>query len=473
MTSLKSTEPRIVESTDAIPRVFLVVPPLKQSFGISLHQTIRVVAPCQSPSIYDGSNESFHMTEHDGYTIKYPREFEHRHRGSIKFMAKAAKFLVKGAETAENIMSTIGLKNVPSLPKHSKELANSTLTSIQQKVDNKVRLDRTGIRPDSMFTTQLITDEVQKVAMTELLQSAVTEEQQNITGDLKGIVLEDGRSIWVCDRCYDCLNQGKPIDQSKVSESPQYSPLVRRKTGVEVTLRNSTSVNLFAETFAKTTKAKKIVINIESGYFEAPGRTTGAPFNSIMNLFNKLGQVLQNQKKLLSLEIRGNSKTNGAVYAGLKAALKCQTLERLCISGIPSFLQGSDISIKCRRLKELRLRGVHVNTEQTARNLRTLIDMNPRLRKFVAKRAEFTSTSLATVFKERQKELQEEFSKLNLESPSSHFGKDYKTINPALTSDNSRLRNLVLSGNPKVPDGCHRMWSCRSRTSKKRKPKGV
>ncbi|KAG0221248.1 hypothetical protein BGX31_010060, partial [Mortierella sp. GBA43] len=70
-------------STDTIPRVFLVVPPLEDRF-LSLYKTVRIIQPCQAPSIASGNWDSFHMTAHEGYTINYLRGLEHRHRDGIK-----------------------------------------------------------------------------------------------------------------------------------------------------------------------------------------------------------------------------------------------------------------------------------------------------------------------------------------------------------------------------------------------------
>ncbi|KAF9943583.1 hypothetical protein BGZ65_000718, partial [Modicella reniformis] len=53
-----------------------------------------------------------------------------------------------------------------------------------------------------------------------------------------------------------------------------------------------------------------MIIHLEPRYFEAPERATGSRFNSIVDLFHNLGTVVQHQKMLTHLEIRGNS-TNG------------------------------------------------------------------------------------------------------------------------------------------------------------------
>lgn len=122
----------------------------------------------------------------------------------------------------------------------------------------------------------------------------------------------------------------------------------------------------------------KLVIHLESRYFEAPERTEGARFNSIIHLFNDLGDVLQSQKTLAHVEIHGDS-IDGKVFAGLKAVLKLRALKTLVVSGIPYFFDGGDCSIRCRRLQELSLQGVAMSTEQARKNLELLIKMNSDL----------------------------------------------------------------------------------------------
>jgi len=391
---------------DALPQLFLVVPPLGEPYHVGLHQAVRVIAPCQAPSIKSGGSHegAFHLTAHKGYTIKCPRDLEHRYRHTIKTVAKLTKYIMRGAETAANY--------VGSLPTPATDLVASTLTSLCQTVDNKARLNRAGIDPSNLFSPQWVTDSHQKKAMEELVRAAAAAEgEHSITGDLNGIVLKNGRALWVCDRCYNSLRSGYPMEEIEDLTLSQYKSLVKGGSEIEVTLRNSTSVIVLIDVLNKSSNTNKIILHIEPKYFEAPERATGAPLNSIVHLFNELGQVLQGQKALAHLEIHGPS-TNGEVFAGLQAVLKCRSLETLHLSGIPCFLQGENMTIRCRRLQDIELHGVLVNTEQAALNLEALIRRNAGLSRLKVTQAEFTYLSWSTLYMNRPKTMHKRFAQL-------------------------------------------------------------
>ncbi|KAG0220784.1 hypothetical protein BGX31_010536 [Mortierella sp. GBA43] len=310
------------------------------------------------------------MTAHRGYTIKYPREFGHRHRKAIKIVALWLRRAVRGAETVGGFAG-----NVSS---HPGNLITWGLMSLQLKLSNKSRLQRAGFDFDCVYTPHLVTEEHQRKALEELLhESAASSGERNITGDLRGIVRENGETIWVCDQCHDCIQRGLPIVESNILTLPQYLPLVRRGPKVEVTLHNTTSVSIFTETFIKPSKTEEMIIHIDPTYFEAPERSTGAPFNSIVQLFEELGQALQGQKSLKRLEIHCNSQS-GEMYSGLKAVFNCRSLESLVVSGIPCFLQ-NHIPMKFRRLKDLTFQGVNVAMGAAAANFKAMRIMNPGL----------------------------------------------------------------------------------------------
>ncbi|KAF9959180.1 hypothetical protein BGZ65_000736 [Modicella reniformis] len=367
-------------------------------------------------------------------------------------LTKATRHTVRGVETAAGF--------VVNAASHPGNAAVSALSSLHQTADNRARLNRAGIDPGNFFSAQFITESHQKRAMEELLRDAVNMNgQHNISGDLKGIVLENGRTIWVCDRCHDCLQRGESIEETKYLTLSQYIPLVKRESEVNATLYNPESVVILTETFTKPSQTKKMTIHIDPEYFEAPERAKGSRFNSIVDLFHNLGTVLQHQKVLTHLDLHGNS-TNGALYAGLQVVLKCQSLEILHVSGIPCFLQGKDLRMKCKGLKELVLQSVLVDTEQTANNLRTLIGMCSGLTKLTVTSAEFTSISLITLFLEKPKEMRRQFAKLE------HLDLSYNDldaqeaiyfVNMTLASERPRLRYLYLSGNPRIGDA-----NCRS-----------
>ncbi|KAG0239633.1 hypothetical protein BGX31_002606 [Mortierella sp. GBA43] len=334
------------------------------------------------------------MTAHRGYTLKYPKDTEHRNREIIKRTVRVVSHIVRGAEAAGGFVG-----NVSS---HPGNFAMSVLTSLEHKVENRARLNRAGIDPKNMFVPQFITDEHQKEAMEELLRKAAASNgDHSITGNLTGIDLHNGRTIWVCDRCLGSLRRGDPIDERSFLALSQYKPLIMREPKVEVILRNSVSVIVFNEIFAKSSKTTKIVIHIEPAYFEAPERSTGACRNSITHLFNDLGQAIANQKALTHLEIHGRSITDGGLYVGLQAVLKCPSLKALHVSGISCFLQGEKIALKSKRLKELTLQGVTVDSVQAENNLGTLLLRNTGLGKLEVSQPGLPSQFLINHFAER------------------------------------------------------------------------
>ncbi|KAF9937482.1 hypothetical protein BGZ65_001444 [Modicella reniformis] len=441
-----STRQKFGPSPDTIPQAFTVVP-LEDHSYLRLHKAVRIIALCQAPSITDGCEDSLHVTDHRGYIIKYPGDFGHCHRNGIKRVAKATRRTVRGVETAAAFAGNIS--------SHPGDVAVSALSSLHQKVDNRARLDTAGIDPDVFFTAQFVVDGHQKRPMEKLLRDAASMDgHPNITGDLKGIIiLENGRTFWICDQCRDCLQRGECIDETNYLTLSRYTSLVKRESNMDVTLCNPDSVVILTQTFSEPTKTKKLIIHIDSEPFETPERATGARFISIKNLFNNLGIVLQDQK-VTHLEIRGNS-TNGEVYIGLQSVLKCRSLETLHVSGIPCFLQGKDLRMKCQCLMELVLQGVIMDTEQAANNLRTLIGRNSDLTSLTVTSAEFTSMSLATLFLQKPKKMRIQFAKLEY-LDLSHNDLDAQEarefVNIALASERPRLRHLDLSNNPKIGD---------------------
>ncbi|KAG0236542.1 hypothetical protein BGX31_003940 [Mortierella sp. GBA43] len=287
-----------------------------------------------------------------------------------------------------------------------------------------------GINPDVMFSTHIVVDTHQRAAMEELLRGSVSKGQQNITGDLKGIVLGDRRTVWVCDQCHDRLERHDPIGEDYLT-LPQYIPLVKKEPKVEVTLCNSTAVMVFKETFSRPSKTDKMIIRIDPSYFEAPERLTGARFNSMKNLFNELGQVIRAQKALKHLEIHANATTNGQVYA--------------VISRVPCFFQENFITILCRNVKELTLHGILVNNEQAADNLRMLIGMNPGMTKLTVTQAGFTSTALTALFWERRQELR--FARIKSSDPGDQeVDASVNVASVIPLADDQRLRDVILMG---------------------------
>ncbi|KAI8359497.1 hypothetical protein B0O80DRAFT_423419 [Mortierella sp. GBAus27b] len=307
-----------------------------------------------------------------GHAFCPPPNVEHRHRDGVKVLFSILKVLVK-------VLGTGGrAANIPTIPV---EYVTSTLSCLGETLDNKARLDAIGIDTDSLFAIQFVVDDNQQKEMEWLLRRAVSTSdasgRQDITGGLKGIVLEDGRTIWICPQCLKCLCSRKPVDPSYVTLK-QYKLLTMRNSNMEVTLCKDLSVVFLTRSLSKSTGIAKMVIHIMHAYFETIEQSEAevSRRKAIAELFNKLGKVISRQKELAHLEIHGHS-ANGGMYAGqmycgLIAVFRCQSLKTLCVSGIPSFLQGTSISMKCRKLERLSLKDLVVNTEQAASNLLVL-----------------------------------------------------------------------------------------------------
>ncbi|KAG0212296.1 hypothetical protein BGX31_001528 [Mortierella sp. GBA43] len=311
------------------------------------------------------------MTSHEGYILECPTDFEHRNRDSVKFIARAMVRCLRVLQIVGSFMW-----NIPSRPG---DVAAATLSSIQSTADNRTRLNTVGIDTNNMFLVQEIGDGHQMRVMEELLRSAAESRvQPNITGNLRVVILNDGRRIWVCKQCYGCLQRGEPIEESSYLSLSQYVSLATRQSEVEVTLCNAESVIFLTENLPRSTKTVRLVIHIEPRYFEDPDRAKGTRYTSIAELFNALGHVLRRQKRLVHLEIHGNN-TNGKMYTGLDAVFQCRSLKVLRLSGVPCLLQEKNIPMKCRKLQELLLKGMRFDTEQSANNYWRLVKVSPSL----------------------------------------------------------------------------------------------
>ncbi|KAG0220741.1 hypothetical protein BGX31_010632 [Mortierella sp. GBA43] len=438
---------RFMPSTDTTPQLFVVVPQRKRRSLLNPRREVRIVAPCQGPSVASGMDDSLHMTNHGGYSIKCPCDFEHRHRERVKVLTKVLECFIKVLEIAGGFFGNV--------PGRSGNIAISALSSIYGTADNKALLNAAGIDPDKMFEIQVFTDWNQREAIEEILQRAIASDGQlNITGDLRSIVLEDGRTLWVCSQCYNCLQKGRPLDERGYLTLPQYIPLVALESEVQVTLHNALSVTVLTESLSRSSKTKKLIIRIEPEYFEAPERTKGTRYNSTADLFSNLGQAIQRRKRLAHLELHGNS-ANGSVYGGLNAVFECRSLETLRVSGIPCLLQSKNIKMKCRKLKRLSLQSVPFNMEHAAKRLWELIGMCPDLAWLKLTQARF---SVSTLSMDKPKATLTQFARLEtLGLSSNDLGGQEATdlVTMALASDNPRLKCLDLSGNTRIGNhGC-------------------
>ncbi|KAG0236541.1 hypothetical protein BGX31_003939 [Mortierella sp. GBA43] len=323
-------------------------------------------------------------------------------------------------------------------------------------LDALALLDAAGIDPDKLFEIQLVEDCHQIQATEELLRrSAASNGHPTITGDLHGIIV-DGRTIWVCRKCHECLQKGHPLDDRDFLTLPQYIPLISIGPEVRVTLQNALSVTLLTKSLSRTSKTKKLIIHIDSRYFEAPERAEQTKSNSITNLFVNLGQAVQRQKDLVHLEIHGNSESD-KIYDGLNAVFNCRSLEILRVSGI-RILQGKNIKMRCRKLKELSLHRVPLNVEQTAKRLWKLVGVSSALVRLKLTQVRFTTDTLSM---NKSKETLTQFTRLeslDLSSNDLEGQEAADLVRMALSGDNPKLRWLDLSGNKKIgKNGCQRV----------------
>ncbi|KAI8359512.1 hypothetical protein B0O80DRAFT_495038 [Mortierella sp. GBAus27b] len=431
-------------SATSFPQKLIVVPSLNGHPSPSWHPRVCVLVLCQGMSIATGSNDSLHVPDPKGYTIKCPRTFEHRHRDGVRYFTTLLEYAVTLVEIAAGFVTKV--------PRRLRDRAMSGVSSIRGVADNMDQLDMAGIAPDAMFSVQDVTDRHQRDAIKKLLLGADRHGKDNITGDLECIVLQDKRRFWVCRQCSECLQNGDHIDGRSYMMLPQYVSLVKREPKNEVTLNDADSVILLTKSLSKSHETNELIIHLNSTYFEAIERAEGAPFKAIMHMFKKLGKVLKKQKNLTLLEIHGNS-TNGKTWIGLRAALKCRALKRLRVTGIPCFFQDKNIPMKCRNLEELSLQDVHLNTDQAAGNLWMLIGMNPCLSRLKMTRTMITATILSKV---KPMVTLMQFSRIeSLDLSNSDIGEQevIHFVKMALASDNPRLKRLHLSGNRGIGGG--------------------
>jgi hypothetical protein len=422
------------------------------------YKPIRILLPCQAPSAKDGNEDSVHMTSHNGYVIKNPNDFLYNNRDAINTIGTLTAFFFRAAAIAGK---------VPGLPGAAGDVAAGTAMSIagsiQTNSENRTHLNAAGLDTDSLYEMHLATENHQREALKILLRAAAASDPtQSMTGELNGIVLNNGRTIWVCKECYDHMLQDQPIKTDHHVSLKDYEALTKRGTDISVLLRSAASLIIFTNALRTSPPIQKVTIRIKPDYFEAQERSHRAAQNSIQSLFSDLALALL-KHRLTHLEIHGNS-TMGIVYSSFQCILKCSTLEQLAILGVPRFLQGYDLPKDCRMLNKLVLDGVLIDTEEAANNFRALVLANPALVHLRLSHAGFTPASLNTLFyREKSKD------KANAPPPVPDYLKKMTYVS---LSDNNmdviaattfarmafksvNLTHLDLSSNPRIGDsGC-------------------
>ncbi|KAF8941401.1 hypothetical protein BGZ58_009484 [Dissophora ornata] len=241
------------DSVDGMPRLFLVAPLLDDPLVEGTSKPFRILVPCQAPSYTTGAEDAIHMTEHDGYTVKNPRDFVHNNRHIISLLDTIQTYLLQGASIA---MQTHGYPRIPG------DLIDQYMSSLRTTAHNRIHLNGAGIGPRNFYSRHVVVDNHQRAAMTTLLRAAtVSDSTCGLTGNLKGIISQKtGRTLW---------------------------------------------------TLSSSRDTKKVIIQIDPAYFEAPKRTAGAQFNAICDQFNGLGETLS-KMRLTFFEFKGNS-TDGTM----------------------------------------------------------------------------------------------------------------------------------------------------------------
>ncbi|KAI8606017.1 hypothetical protein EDD21DRAFT_400778 [Dissophora ornata] len=421
------------DSVDGMPRLFLVAPLLDDPFVEGTSKPFRILVPCQAPSYTTGAEDAIHMTEHDGYTVKNPRDFVHNNRHIISLLDTIQTYLLQGASIA---MQTHGYPRIPG------DLIDQYMSSLRTTAHNRIHLNGAGIGPRNFYSRHVVVDNHQRAAMTTLLRAAtVSDSTCGLTGNLKGIISQKtGRTLWVCYECYDKILASKPIIPN---------------AEFNVTLTCSASLIIFTKTLSSSRDTKKVIIQIDPAYFEAPKRTAGAQFNAICDQFNGLGETLS-KMRLTFFEFKGNS-TDGTMYAGLKDVLKCSTLQRLVIRGVPLFLQSGDISNSCRLLTQLVLDDVLIDTAVAANNLQKILWSNTGLSRLCISHACFTIPALAILISNRDERVRKRFERLSQLKISYNDidAETAKTFVMMAISKGSNLKRLDISGNRRIGDeGC-------------------
>ncbi|KAF9347436.1 hypothetical protein BGX26_001069 [Mortierella sp. AD094] len=444
---------RFTKAHEDIPRVFVIAPPLEDPFIKGTYKPFRILVPCEAPGATYGPKDAVHITAHGGYTIKNPRDFLHDHQGVIDNLCTVATYLYSGASIAGR---QYGIQGLPD------DLVGAAANSLQRTIRNRSHINRIGIDdPSTYYSIQHAVDNHQREAMRALLRAATASSMgASITGDLKGIVFEGGRTMWVCDECYDKMLQDERIAPEQHTLLSEYAVLTKRDPTVNAVLRNYASVKILTDTLNNSSKTQVINIRIFPDYFEEPGRRQGARFYSILNQFNDLGNAIKDRKNLIHLEIQGNSQI-GDVYTGLQNILRCPKLQRLVIQGLPRFFQGPTISCESRSITHISLDGAFINNDSSAINLRALVESNKPLESLHILRAELTKNSINVIVSTRSDSFQKRMEKITL-LDLSHNNLDAEDVKKflSMTVKSNHLKTLILLGNPRIGDaGCRDILS--------------
>ncbi|KAF9354839.1 hypothetical protein BGX34_010783 [Mortierella sp. NVP85] len=425
------------DANDTMPQHFLVAPPLDDPFVKGKYKPFRILAPCQAPSVMNGDESLFHLTDHEGCTVKNPRDLVvgQRNSGDISFLNAVSAYIFMGAEIA----------------------GRSHGFSTQAHIDilrQQPRAQAGGIQARSFYSKQTVVTQQQVDAMKMVFKSAGLTDHHDTRFGLRSIRFKEGTK-WVCEDCYQRLSQQLAITNDHLVSLDDYILLTRRSTEIEVTLRCSASVTLFTKLIQKRPLVRKVVIHIESGYFQARERQQGNFYTTMENQFIELGKALREQP-LTSVEIRGD-RACGPIFDGLQRVLRCSDLKTLHVTGVPRFLQGDRFDNSTYRLKELQFDGVHIDTEDAAFRLSKLLEANPELTDLRLSRSHLTSEALDVL--EANEAVKRRFAKLShLNISDNIFGAPIAVSLVGMALQGKHLILLDLSNNRGFGDaGCRQI----------------
>ena len=431
------------ESTDKMPQLFLVAPALEEPIIDGTYRPFRILAPCQAPSILEGGDEdSIHLTHHEGYTIKNPRDLVHKCRDFLRALDAITAYLFIGA-------AAVGIAHGFTIDPTD---FHRPLNGFSRMAQNRTHLRRVGVQARELYKKQWVVDNHQIEAMIKLFQSAEFADQGgNMRFNVRPIHF-GGPTKWVCEECYQLLTRDRTIPVDHLMTLDEYADLTKQATEVDVVLRCSASVITFTRMLEKYVQVRKAIIRIESGYFQTAERQSGTQFEAVQNQFIELAKALKLQP-LMSLEIRGDNEC-GPVFMGLQRVLKCTDLEILQVTGMPHFLEGRDLIHSTYKLRQLKLDGVHIDTQEAAENLSKLLRANTVLKVFGLSRSRLTLDAISILnSNDRVKKRFGELSQLNISN--NDFGAATARSLVAMALKGSCLQRLDLSNSRGIGDaGC-------------------
>ncbi|KAK3805792.1 MAG: hypothetical protein J3Q66DRAFT_422503 [Benniella sp.] len=416
------------ESSDTMPQLFLIAPPLENPCIEGANKPFRILIPCQAPSLLHGDRDSIHLTHHEGFKIQNPRDLVNKCKGLLRYLDAISMYLFMGAAAAAT---------AHGFPIHPGDILHDSLSRLHQMAHNRDYLNRAGIEESRFYSKQSVVDNHQIDAMKALFRSAGL---MNSEFGVRPIHF-GGPTKWVCEECYQVLSDSRDIVADHLMSLREYIELTRRSMEANVVLRCSASVITFTKTVQKSPRLRKVTLHIKSGYFQTSDRQAGTQYNAIKFQFDDLGKVLHG-RSLQSVNIQGD-RGSGSVFAGLQQVFKCPDLKSLHIKGMPHFLRDVDLRNCTRKLEELKLDGVHIDSQDTATQLAKLLQENSALKVLSLSRTRLTAAALSVLVSRHVEKRFAKLTQLNLSDNDFDAATARTLVAMALKGD--RLSRLDLS----------------------------